>query len=549
MQPLSARHVTRRTFLGLFSAGTGAVALAACGPAVAPSSAPTTPTAVAPAPTAAAAATPTAAPASVQTAQPKAGGKLTAAKLGDVANIDGHYWSPNGGLHVWLAYDTLARYDANLKPQPQLAESWDVSSDFKQITISLRKGVTYHSGREFTADDVVWNFTRALDPKITVGIITGFFSPNTTFSAKDKYTVVMQAPQPWPTVFDMFHVVNMLDKENTDVASNTQMKAVGTGPFVFQEWRQGESMTFTKNPNYWQPGRPYLDQIVVNVRKDAQSMVADLESGAADLVFQPTLQDYTRLKGDNNYQAQLLTPAAGFYQIQPNVKFKPLDDKRVRQAINYAIDRKRIADTVLLGLVGPQDLPWPANSPAYEAAKNNAYAFDLDKAKSLLSQAGVSNFTLDFVYAPTVPEYGSIAEIVQASLAQIGVTVNVQSMEIAALFDVIHNQKYNGLYTLNDSWAAMEPVSLLSSGASLNPKINNAGFKDDQYSQLVASAASEPDAAKRKQLYSQLNDYILDQSFGMPIAPTTSRVITKAAVHGLEFRMNDVMTFANTWIA
>jgi ABC-type transport system substrate-binding protein len=94
----------------------------------------------------------------------------------------------------------------------------------------------------------------------------------------------------------------------------------------------------------------------------------------------------------------------------------------------------------------------------------------------------------------------------------------------------------------------MEPVSLLASGASLNAKINNAGFKEDQYTQLVTSAGAEPDAAKRKQLYSQLNDYLLDQSFGMPIAPSTSRVITKASVHGIEFRMNDVMTFANTWI-
>src|SRR5207302_11279618 len=100
-----------------------------------------------------------------------------------------------------------------------------------------------------------------------------------------------------------------------------------------------------------------------------------------------------RLKSDTTYQAQLLTPAAGFYQIQPNVKFKPLDDKRVRQALNYALDRKRIADTVLLGLVAPINLPWPAASPAYEAAKNNSYTYDLNTAKSLLSQAGVSNRT------------------------------------------------------------------------------------------------------------------------------------------------------------
>jgi peptide/nickel transport system substrate-binding protein len=543
----------------MFGAGTGAVVLAACGQAAAPAApttAPAAPTAAsASKPAGAAAPVATVAPAApaaasqptaaAGTAQPKSGGRLQAAKLGDVANLDGHYWSPAGGLHVWLSYDTLARYDQNLKPQPQLAESWDVAPDGKQVTVNLRKGVMYHSGREFTSDDVVWNLQRALNPKVTVGILGGFFGQDPTFTARDKYTVVMQTSQPWPTVFDMFHVVNMLDKENTDEASNTQTKAVGTGPFVFQEWKQGESMRFTKNPNYWQTGKPYLDEVIVNVRKDAQSMMADLEAGTLHLVYAPTLQDYVRLKSDSSYTAQLLTPAGGMYQIQPNVTFKPLDDKRVRQALNYAIDRKRIADTVLLGLVGPEDLPWPVNSPAYEEAKNSIYAFNLDKAKSLLAEAGASNLTLDFVYAPTLPEYGTIAEIVQGDLAKIGVTMNVKQMDIAALFDVIHSQKYNGIYTLNDSWAAMEPVSMLAAGASLNPRINNAGFHDNQYTALVDSARAEADAAKRKMIYSQINDYILDQSFGIPIAPTTNRVITKSNVQGLEFRYNDVMYLGN----
>jgi peptide/nickel transport system substrate-binding protein len=328
---MKGRQVSRRAFLGTIGLGTGAALLSACAPI-----APSAPAQSAATAKPAAATTPVAGatPAAAAAGQPKAGGKLVAAKLGDVANLDGHYWSPNGGLHVWLAYDTLARYDENLKPQPQLAESWDVSSDYKQVTVNLRKGVMYHSGREFTADDVVWNLKRALDPKITVGIITGFFGQDPQFTAKDKYTVVMQTSQPWPTVYDMFHVVNMLDKDTTDVASNAQTKAVGTGPFVLQEYRQGESMRFTKNPNYWQAGKPYLDEILVNVRSDAQSMVADLESGNTQMIYQPTLQDFQRLKGDAKYQAQFLTPAAGMYQIQPNVTFKPLDDKRVRQALN-----------------------------------------------------------------------------------------------------------------------------------------------------------------------------------------------------------------------
>lgn len=150
----------------------------------------------------------------------------------------------------------------------------------------------------------------------------------------------------------------------------------------------------------------------------------------------------------------------------------------------------------------------------------------------------MTNLTLDSVDAPTLPE-GTIAEIYQSDLAKIGVTLNVKSMDIAALFNLIHNQKYEGQYTLNDSWVAMEPVSLLLAGASLNTKKNNAGYYDDAYTNMAVSAAAEPDAAKRKQLYAQINDYLLDQSFGMPIAPSTSRVVTKAAVHGLGFRLNE----------
>ncbi len=539
----SGSPISRRAFLGVLGAGTGAVVLVACN-GVGSSGAPTTSAAPATAATPAGATTPTSAAAG----QPKMGGTLTAGRLGDVANLDGHYWSPSGGLHVWLAYDTLARYDQNLNPQPQLAESWDLSSDLQQVTLHLRQGVMYHSGREFTSDDVVWNLQRALDPRVTVGILGGFFGQNPTFTAQDKYTVLLQTSQPWTNVFDMFHVVNMLDKDNTVVDSNTQTKAIGTGPFVFQNWQQGESMSFTRNPNYWQTGTPYLDNIVINVRSDAESMVADLEAGTANLVFQPTLQDYLRLKADPSYVAELLTPAAGMYQIQPNVTFQPLDNKMVRQALNYAIDRQRMCDSVLMGLVGPEDLPWPPNSPAYEAAKNTTYAFDLDKAKSLLAQAGISNLELDFVYAPTLPEYATMAQIYQSDLASIGVKLNVQSMDIAALFDAIHSQKYNGVYTLNDSWAAMQPISMLRAGASLNPRINNAGFHDDQYTQLTDQTAAEPDPTKRAQLYSQINDYILDQSFGMPVAPSTSRMMTPATVHGVEFRYNDVMYFGNTWI-
>ena len=318
---------------------------------------------------------------------PKPGGMLKALQAGDLASIDGHYYSTGSGLSAWIIYDTLTVYDDNLKPQPALAESWDQSSDGTQITLNLRKGVQFHSGREMTSDDVLYNLNRILDFKLTAGIITGFVPPETTWTAPDKYTVTLTAKQPWGAVFDFFQVLNIIDKDTAE-GPNAKTQAVGTGPFTFVEWVQGDHVSYGKNKNYWQTGLPYFDGITLNIAKDQQAMVAQFEAGAADFIVNPPLQDYVRLAADPKYQTLELPNPAAFWMLQPNSTRAPMTDKRVRQALNYAIDRQHMVDVGLLGLSKPQDLPWPANSPASEPQKNALITFDLDKAKSLLADAG-----------------------------------------------------------------------------------------------------------------------------------------------------------------
>ena len=176
---LERMRFSRRRALGLLLATTGAGLAAACtsnAPTVAPQTAPP------PAPQAAPA-TPAA----------TSGGVLRVGNVGDVANIDGHSWGPNSGFSIFMIFDSLTTYDQNLKPQPELAESWDISSDARQITLNLRKGVQFHSGRELTSEDVVYNLMRPLDPQLqatiaSFTILPGFVPTGTTFAAKDKYT-------------------------------------------------------------------------------------------------------------------------------------------------------------------------------------------------------------------------------------------------------------------------------------------------------------------------------------------------------------------------
>ena len=544
---LDTMRVSRRQALGVLMTVSAATLAAACGV-----TAPATPTQVAPAPagggTGPAA---TVSSAASGAAQPKAGGNLRVGAVGDVANVDPQSWGPKNGFSIFIAYDTLTTYDLDLKPQPQLAESWQQSSDGKQLTVNLRKGVQFHSGRELTSEDVVASLARPLDAKLqgamaSFTILQGFVPTGTTFEARDKYTVDIKSPVAWPSIFDYFQVLHIVDKDQA-AAPITQPN--GTGPFKFVEWVQGQHLRFEKHPNYWLSGRPYLDSVQVNIRADIQAMTAELEAGASDLIILPSWIDFQRLKSDPNYQA-IVTPMPGyFYMFQPNVTFKPLDDKRVRQALNYAIDRKRIVESVILGTQETMATPWRSNSPAYDPVKQNAYAFDLDKAKSLLNEAGISSLTFDMVIPTGVTEYATMTQIYQNDLQKIGITLDIKPLATAQRLSLMQNQTLNGMYASNDTWAAMEPVSFFTSSSIAGVKRNNAGYYNDRYTQLVDTIATEPDAAKRKALYPGLNDFLLDESFYMAITGNPGKVLAAARLKGMTYRPNDLFMVTEAWLA
>jgi peptide/nickel transport system substrate-binding protein len=527
--------VNRRAALRLLAlggAGGAMVLVAACAPA-----SPAAPTA----PAKPAAATQ---PAAIQ---PKRGGTLRAAITADLANLEPHVILPNAYESLWLAFDRLTAYDANLKPQPQLAETWEFSSDFKQLKLNLRKGVQFHNGREFTSDDVKWNILRVRDPK--VGASVGFRNPSNWFSSidtPDKYTAVLTTDVPHPTVFDMFEYFNMIDRETAE-GPNAKTTAMGTGPFAFGEWAQGDHLSFKRNPNYWQSGKPYLDEVRVSILPDLQAQVTQLESGAIDLIKTPPLRDFIRLKSDAKYQTVLHPNSAQHFLLGANTLVPPLDNKQVRQALSYAADRKRFAESVLLGTSQPESLPWLPSSPAYEPTKQ--IPFDLDKAKSLLAAAGASNFSLDIYPFIDFQELFDFCLIYQADLATLGITLNVKRVDLTNWLDQVNNRKYGGLYVTINTLAQMEPVTMLTQGRAYDPTGNNSGYKNERYEQLIAAAQTEPDLQKRKQVYSQLNDLILDESFSMTLASSPPRLAVRSALMGLGYTLHEAFSYTDAWLA
>jgi peptide/nickel transport system substrate-binding protein len=322
---------------------------------------------------------------------------------------------------------------------------------------------------------------------------------------------------------------------------------VGTGPFTLVDWMQGNQIVFAKNPNYWQSGQPYVDRIVISIIRDAAAMTTQLEAGAQDAVYGLSVNDFLRFKDDPKYVALVPSGQQSGLAVGMNTLNPPMDNKQVRQALNYALDRKRFVDTVFKNIVRPLSLPWDSNSPAYEASKESFYTFDLDKAKSLLNQAGVTEAEFDFLGSPNTPEAELIAQIYQSDLAKIGVKLSVVKLEQAAWLDQVNNRKYKGFWAANMAVGTGEPVSGLSRGRATDPNSNNQGYKNERYTQLIEAAASEPDAAKRRQIYSEINDILLDESFVAVVTTYPPKMVTSAKLHDVvtpesipsEFYFND----------
>jgi peptide/nickel transport system substrate-binding protein len=300
--------------------------------------------------------------------------------------------------------------------------------------------------------------------------------------------------------------------------------------------------------NYWRSGLPYVDQLQMPIFTDPQTMVTALESGSLDTAVNVPLRDASRLQSDANYQVVLNENSGAMYGIIANTTVDPTGQKEFRQALQHAVDRQRIADTVLLGLGAPTQLPWFPTSPAYDEAKNRTYTFDLDKARSLLDQAGISNTSVDFNYSSAIPEFGSMAQIVQADAQKIGLTLNLKPTDPPQLAAMQYQVKFPGISAGTPLFGQAHPGVQFGS-PYWGPLNNWTGIKDPRFLTLSTAMSTEVDAAKAKQAYAAWNDYVLDQSFTIGIATFLPRVATTAHVQGIHYDLAYILDATEAWLA
>ena len=333
------------------------------------------------------------------------------------------------GIHRNI-YDTLADYQDGLNAVPQLATSWEISDAQDSITITLREGVLFDSGREMTADDVAANLELFANPD------TGNQTYGPTSSAVDSwevtgpYEIVVNFTQPLAElqITDLLTGWAIGDPEFFDVYDS---EGHGTGPFKFVEWIPGESITLEANTDYWGDG-PYIDGIEYRIFGDADAMASALEAGDIDVMFQPDATVASRLEGDG-FTTVAAPPGAIIDQIRINPTQPPFDNVDIRLAVNYAIDFEAINQAINDGLGTVGRLPYAPTSPAYDEELAAEMDYNPDKARELLQNSGVpeSEWTASILTASNSNLQQLAAQVMQANLAEVGFTADIELVDSA----------------------------------------------------------------------------------------------------------------------
>jgi ABC-type transport system substrate-binding protein len=479
-----------------------------------------------------------------------AGGTLTMVTEVDADSLDPQQLtSTHAAMIMSHLYDTLVVTDSDqAEVHPSLASSWEVSPDGRQYTFHLRDGVTFHSGKPMTAQDVAFTFDRWSDPANASPTAQSVRAIAQTV-AVDERTVRVELTEPdnWflrNLSMPWAAILNSEAATHPDYGSRT---ADGTGPFKLGDWIPGDRMDLVRNENYrWgpsifdNPGPAHLAQITVRILPEPATRVAALQAGEAQVIPHggSILQFHDQLAADPAMQVHV-------YDLM-NVQFgafktaKPeTADVRVRRAINYAIDRQANIDVAENGLGRPAqgflhpDMQYFWNGGVYD--------YDPDRARQLLDEAGWRpgpdgirerdgmRLSLD-VYAGQANEQGLV--LAQSDLAQVGVELKLNLVDRTALYDIRRTETPD----LNWIWLPYENADVLRTyfTCGQQPSPNRFNFCDEQFDALMQTAVSSQDPGEVTRAYEQAQQMIYEQALAIPMYYRQEFLTASTDVQGIE---------------
>ncbi|HLQ62232.1 MAG TPA: ABC transporter substrate-binding protein [Candidatus Acidoferrales bacterium] len=469
---------------------------------------------------------------------PKAGGTLKVAQESELRTLDPHASSQLVEREVFYQmYDSLVTVDTKLTIQAGLATSWSYG-DPTTLTFNLRKGVKFHDGTAFDASVVKFNIDRIKkDPR------SPRFSEIASVDSvevKDANTAVFHLKKP-----DAALLATLVDRAGMMISPAAVAKAgasfglnplgAGTGPFMFVEWKRDDHLTLKKNPNYWQAGKPLLDELIFRVIIDPTARFTALRTGDVDVVRQIAGNDVATARTDSNVVYKD-APGLGFGGFYVNSAKPPFNDVSKKKAVAMALDRAQILKNVFFGVGTVAHGPIPPSSWAFDASEKIYDKADPNGAKSV-----ATGFSFE-LKTTNNPDSVQEAQLIKDQLAKAGITVKISVEEFGQI--------------LNEDTAGNFQASLVGWSGRIDPDGNmynhyrtDGGFNDGKYSnpqvdKLLEQARASTEQSQRRQYYQQAQRTLVEEVAYVFINHPNVMQVTTGKVHGFTLYADGMFRFA-----
>ncbi|HEY9605764.1 MAG TPA: ABC transporter substrate-binding protein [Allocoleopsis sp.] len=442
---------------------------------------------------------------------------------------------------------------------PGLATEWKPSEDGKTWTFKLRTGVKFHDGTDFNAEAVKFNVERWWNPQFEFGyrnagktyeIWSNMFGgykgsgesllQDVVVEGKDTVKFVLKQPFaafPNAIASGYFGIASpdAIKKAGANYG-NPSSAAVGTGPFIFKEWRSGDRIILEKNPNYWKKGCPKVNQLVIRFVTDPAARLAQLRAGTIDFTVDLTPDQIAEIQRDTNIQA-LKRPSLNVGYLGLNPSYEPFSKLQVRQAIALAINAKEIV-RAFWGDTGENTPHFtPPSFAEYQSERVQDYPYNPAKAKQLLAQAGYPNgFPLQLWYMPVsrpyFPNPKPIAEAFAAELSAIGIKVTLQTKDWAAY--LADRTKPPGYQAFMLGWTADygDPDNFYYAHFGPGATADLGNWKNEQVFQLLDKGRATGDKAERSKIYKQVDEILYLEVVRLPIVHSQPLVAKRKTING-----------------
>ena len=449
---------------------------------------------------------------------------------------------------LYCVFNTLLAIDTDFSLKPELAHTWHSENNGLRYVFQLVDGVRFHDGTPFDAAAVKWNIDHRLDPANASPQRAQLAPVIRSVEVVDPLTVAFNLSAPHPALLsDLADRAGFVmspaavQKLGADFGRNP----VGTGPFTFGEWVQGNSVTLKRNPAYWVPGQPYLDAIVF---RDIPNHVIGLQRmvvGELDAVTSLSPDDLRQVEG-NAAVAVEQAKVGRWYSLQYQVDKPPFDNPKLRQAIAYALDRKRLNDLTMRGRATVANGPVPPGL-WWSSPDDVAYPHDPGKARALLQEAGIAPGTPLTLSVSSDLVLRKVDQLVAEQLAAVGLEVKLQPVSQAESYARVVQRAIN--FTPMSWTQRADPDGLLYILFHSRGFANTTGYRNEEVDRMLEEARTSLDQEKRRALYAQVKAQVMRDLPYIPLFFAAEYAAIAKGVHGFVWPPDQIPRFRAVWKA